>query len=61
MWFAAVPIDLDSAALARGLRLGACLEDTRYIKPDIEPYRIDNSHGIKSRGLRPIGQGSRDK
>ena len=36
--FATVAIDLDPAALARGLRLRACFENARNIKPDIEPH-----------------------
>ena len=38
VWFAAIAIDFDPAALARGLRLRTCFEDTRDIEPDIETY-----------------------
>ena len=37
VWLAAVAVDLDPTAQARGLRLRAGLEDTGHVKPDIEP------------------------
>ena len=59
--FAAVAIDLDPAALTRGLRLRTCFEDARHVKPDIEPDRVISSHGNKCRGRRPVGQAGFNK
>jgi hypothetical protein len=44
---AVIAVDLDAPPFARGLRLGARLENAGDVEPDVEPYGCFVSHDQK--------------